>query len=354
MKPVFFNSSNPFFSGSEASDSSTPSTPEKSTPERRGGKRDREAPSSPATPIRAALGVLQASTPGRPANPRELAVFSRLERSLERNPAPVKRLLTTLEETLPKIDGTLTHPDDPRGSLLVSVENLDEQVTHSWMEQFFKILRNLGVAIHVVNTGHLTKPQVIRQLTTGFHFCPEGDLNASLIRTSHRNPVTEVWFGVYNAGKKDKASSFFPRSIATEDDLLRVISDGEKIAQNANRALFVSQTEPPFHFEVYYKEAGLYITSAFPIFEFQEYRADGVIFLPLIRPIEMRAILAKLRTFDEYDIKTYHRFTFTENGEAFHVMDVASLLEGCPIIHGVYIKIPASELHVMVDGVDVV
>ena len=360
MEPIFNNPDNVFefsdsFSYSDSDEldpleirvnSLSPKTPPKTA-----GNHLQNRDVSPITPsaVNAVVKMLQNATPGRPANRAENEKLEELEQALTgsevQKSRSVRKLLFALEnDAVTRLDGPVRTLVNEDGGALFSVTNIDDQVTYSWVEQFAQILRKLDVDIQFVNMGHLTKPQIIKQLTKGFHFCPDGHAEEGCIKKSYLNPYTGVWFAKFNAGKKDKTSSFFPKDIIDEDQLLRVLSEGEKIAQSQNRALFKSQTPLPFHFEVYYKEGGLYITSAFPIFHFTRYHEGALIELPEMNGIPMEAILAELQKLDEYEIQKFHRFTFNTNTTTFHVMEVASLIQKCPIEQGVYIQFTSSEI----------
>ena len=299
------------------------------------------SPPETPSPVKSAITMLKKSTPGRTATRRERDDFSRLEGMIDTRSR--KKLLQSFEEdALPRINGASTQASDPNKSVLFNVENVDDEFVGSWMEELLGILSRAGDPIHVVNTGHITQPQGKRNQTTGFHFCPPGHPQENCILKRVESPYSPVWFAEFDAGRGKKMSSFFPRNIQDKDQLMTVLANGEKVAQTQNRALFFTQTEIPFYFEMYYR--GTCIITAFPIYYFSNFYPDMAIHLTQDFQLPIAPIYEKLRTLNEYDIQEYHRFTLTENDSTYHILDIAPLL-GHPIVdRGVYIKFPASDL----------
>jgi len=299
--------------------------------------------STPQTPspVRKALKMLKKSTPGRTATRRERDNLSRLEETIDTRSR--KKLLQSFEEdALPRIHGSTTKSSDPSKTVLFNVENVDDDFAGSWMEELVNILSRAGDPIHVVNIGHITQPQGQGKQTTGFHFCPPGHPQENCLLRRFHTTYSPVWFAEFDAGRGTKMSSFFPRSIQDKDELMSVLANGEKIARSENRALFITQTEIPFYYEMYYR--GSCIITAFPIYYFSNFYPNMAIHLTQDFNVSITPIFEKLCTLNDIELQKLHRFTLTENESSYHILDLAALV-GHPVIdRGVYIKFLASDL----------
>lgn len=297
------------------------------------------------SPVKKTEKMLKKTTPDRSAVKKEKRIFSKLGEVLDREEEkfPFKKFKRRLfdsvtQDFLPRVNAFSVSSADRH---FISVNNVEDCFSECWIEDLLRTLKKAGLNIAVVNTGHITEPQVTHK-TTGFHFCPTGHPHENCLIQTYQSSYSEVWYGEFNAGKGVKKSSFFPRSIQTERQLLEIIADAEKLCVGKNRALFKTNTTNLFYFEIFYRD--IYIISAFPIYYFAPYSEGATIHLTPSLSVPMKDIANQLSKLTRFEREDLVRYSLNEGGCAYTILDVASLIKDNPIDQGVYIQFPIKEI----------
>lgn len=336
--PIFFPTQKEidFFEGD---DESPPGTPSKTDLDHITSQFLQKTPS----PIKKTETMLQETTPDRSAISGEKRILNSLEEVLanEEQEFPLKKFRRRLfdsvsKDFLPRINGFSVSSTDHVSRHLVSVENVEDSFTACWIENLIVILKKAGLNIAVVNTGHITTPQ-LKHKTTGFHFCPTGHPYEKCLKQTYQSAYSAVWYAEFDAGKGPKKSSFFPRTIQTEVELLEIFVDATKLCSSKNRALFKANTNDLFYFEIFYRE-DIYIVSAFPIYYFALYTEGATIHLTPSLSVPMKELHSTLAALTPEEYEKLVRYTFKEGETSYTILDVASLIKDNPIEQGIYVQ----------------
>ncbi len=338
-----------------AADSSSDNTPE-STPE----KKIAVSPGSalmPQTPtdLKIAKGIIGTNDPKFNLMPKDR---QRLEKGLKclnelKSPqhsqqvAAVRTLVTqALGRNSPVLE--VRSPLAPR-NLMLAIENCADE---SWITPTLKPSGTL-----LLDRTHHTR--FING--SGKHICPIGDPLDNRILKRRINLDTGIWCGmITTANQEEKFSSFIPRTMTEEKyyALLQKTLANENfcIARAENKGLYTVHGEG-FHFciEVYSREEGTMIRSAFPIFHHESYNGKQKTLKIEIGhkwSIEEKDPVVRLPYEISYKVILDHAKALKEGAEAIQyetdstlIVDV-NLLVGsnpnysCPIPRGVLVSIP--------------
>lgn len=295
------------------------------------------------SPVKKTETMLSKTTPDRSAVGSEKQLLQRLENVLtdDQHKEPLqkirKRLFTSIaDDFLPRVQGVAVSSIDQTTRHLISVHNIEDCFEACWIEDLLKILKRAGLNVAVINSGHITAPQ-IKHKTSGFHFCPVGHPHQKHITRTYQSAYSEVWYAEFDVGQGVKKSSFFPLWIKSEQQLLEIFANAQKLYVHKNRALFKANISNLFYFEVFYRD-DIYIVSAFPIYYFAPYADGATIHLTPSFSVSMREINQRLALLKPEEHAQLVRYTFTEGRISHTILDVASLINGNPIEQGVYVQ----------------
>jgi len=193
---------------------------------------------------------------------------------------------------------------------------------------------------HIIQGGSNTKKAV------GFHFCPEDHPMHKNLLNVQVNPENGVFcsYFKFDKDKEFKFSSFFPKEIKTEDEIIELILNSEEIASEGNRSLRKVQGSKPFLIEVYFKEQKLIVNSAFPIFYSAAFEEGKTYQLTEKYSVDSATLLKETikfvqkNSFKEENLNPI-RFTLEEQKEV--IVDVAPIFEKqTGIKNGIYFRFP--------------
>lgn len=206
--------------------------------------------------------------------------------------------------------------------------------------------------LQIINIEHITKgaSNKSNDKSVGFHWCPPESPLRKTLEHVQLNPKTGVFCGYFKLEKEQqpKFSTFFPDEIHSEDELITIIQNSQEITRSGNRSLRKTVGPKAFMLELYLKENGLIIQSAFPIFFFKRVTKDSDPFaicdnLFIDDPkklIEDAAKFVGKNVFIEENKNPVHFTLDHENGKEI-IIDVASLFESdTHIPHGIYLQFP--------------
>ncbi len=305
-------------------------------------------PAETPSPVTAVLKMLKEESPGHSMDAKGNKTLGKLEKALEKPNAQrsQRSLMASFNaHIVPQVQGSMTTSTTTTSRTLIGVADIEDKFVGGWVEKLLQVLQRKGLSIHVVNTGHLTAPQINKNSTSGFHFCPPGHENEKYISKKHQSPFSDVWFAEFDAGQGNKSSTFFPSYITDEAHLLTILADGTKIAMTDNRAIFETQTVTPFRYEVCFAGEGLYMTTAYPIYYFAKYNEQATIHLTQEIKISMKDVLEQLKNLSRDVLQQHYRYTVKNtDGSSSFIVDISKLLSHSPINRGVYLEFLSSEL----------
>lgn len=126
----------------------------------------------------------------------------------------------------------------------------------------------------VINLSHI----VDGDENGGLHFCPPASPARAELRNIQVHPRTGVMCAEVPYDDGTKFSTLFPDTVATEDELVAVLTSGRPLARRQNETLFASTTDPQFHFLTRTNRQGMdLMTSAFPVFHYQRFRLGDTV-----------------------------------------------------------------------------
>lgn len=206
-----------------------------------------------------------------------------------------------------------------------------------------RTLSENNLLLPVVNLKHIVDGEDKNNKIVGCHFCPKGSpLRKSLVNVL-LNPANGIFCGeiVKAEGREPKFSSFYPDSIKTQAELLDLIHTAKAVMTEKNRSL--RQTDKGFMIEVYLKENGLVIHSAFPIFFYGEYKKGGMYTLTENIFFKSEEVFEMAESLIRSQVKTDNENPIRYDNTINMVVDIAPALEKkTGIKSGVFISFPSS------------
>ncbi len=206
-----------------------------------------------------------------------------------------------------------------------------------------RTLSEKNLLLPVINMKHIVDGDDKNTKVVGCHFCPKGSLLRESLRNVLLNPANGIFCGeiVKEEGKEPKFSTFYPESINTQSELLHLIQTAQVMMTEKNRSLL--QTDKGFIIEVYLKENGLVIHSAFPIFYYADYKEEEVYTLTKNISFKSVEIYKMAEGLIRSKVKTDNENPVRYKNSTHLVVDIAPALEkNTRIKSGVFISFPSS------------
>lgn len=354
----FFDRSESGLSGSQ----STPPAPRKASAK----------PPKEYTPISKVAFMLEFTTPDRSLTRSEVQylddAFEKIERAEgQQQDEMIERLRRVFTQhgvtrlthgakviTPPRAKRSLDFSDPPTRDV-ISVQEMEKD--SGWMIEFLgnlkrRIAHKDAVQTVLLNTAHIAPPtdDLEQGRVTGFHFCPPTHPMFKKIQNHVTNPLTGVWCGHWGTDAKKKMSTFFPSTIANEDHLIWLLSQGEEIVRQDNKAILeIRPVNPPYtekwptlqfplFVEVYKRESGTVYWSVFPIFYCAPFVADAAFHITDDYRITGEELIGMIHA-DPKLVEKHMQFTTKDKVW----LDIAPLLKGSPVEKGILIYFDREE-----------
>ncbi|MCH9811196.1 hypothetical protein K0U07_00360 [bacterium] len=181
----------------------------------------------------------------------------------------------------------------------------------------------------VVNMQHI----VYGDGLGGKHFYTAADIASGEVVLLDTNPLTGVAVGTFDNGTISKSSSFFPLTVPPAR-LVAFFNSNEPYCRMENRGLYLfnGDGDSSFYVEVYYRNGGMMIHSAFPIYYFGDFIDGWELTLRgvHISGMDVAGALINLASFDraiQYDTGGYL------------IIDLAKIFTIPGIPSGVYLRV---------------
>ncbi len=193
--------------------------------------------------------------------------------------------------------------------------------------------------VTMLNLDHITTPTREGSHARGFHFCPKGSLFEKCIDgPSTINPMTGVWCAHWEHKKVKKQSTFFPQTIDSIEHLVDIFAMSEEVLREGNRSLrkvlafqYPGQKElqAEFFIEVYSRNEGTVIWSAFPLFHYMTYHPDDMFHFTHDFSMTAQQII---------DLLASGPFKLAYSNESCDVIDIAPLDARFPVSQGILMR----------------
>ncbi len=224
-----------------------------------------------------------------------------------------------------------------------AVETLHDLVEGRGSSWVTRVVVMTNAADNCDYTGiRLSHVEKLKKKSGGFHFCPLGHPERSSIEVIGTNSQTGVWVGRY----RGKVSSFFPASIATREELTRLLIKKKFVASyTANGKIkqlsLIKNGENSFYV-IDYRRVAASIYTVFPLF-YAKYLSE----------IEEDIIMPSGSSIKKHDLMTYllgkeklvlHKKIEISISDTVHLLRLDGEL-GIPVGLGVYIFVTSEEMN---------
>ncbi len=229
-------------------------------------------------------------------------------------------------------------PSAKRRCIGVDQQTIELNIDRSWLNGLLIDLKKMHERSRspddkevpmLVNQTHITEMD-----DKGFHLCPSE--KKALVRTVVENTLTGIWYGTFQAAKKEKGSTFFPCSW-TFNDLLKVMSEAEIIAKNPQGRALLDLPGYEFKAEALMSHGGVVAWSCYPIWYYISYDAKAT--YNIFPSISYSAEQIKQAGMDSAAENCIYQL---KNGDK--IIDIAPRLPNSPIDRGVYIRFSPGNL----------